>query len=1131
VTGQSATAEVLRKRIGAITLGQVTSQEIAGGETHVYEVAATRGQFVRVSVVELEVDIELRIVEPNGATVSLDTPRRFQGRESICAVTSGDGLLTIEVVADEIVPAGKYELRLDELHAPSPSDLQRNAAEQAYRHALEAPRSSALSELQAALAQWSPLDDARWTSYILCRIGRIQRSQGQLPEALATFDEALRITNQAGDVAGQAFVLNEKAGAIRQLTNPLDAESTYTAALDIRKSLGDNSGVAQILDNLGRIYLDTSYPQKAADRFSEARGLWHAARDKFFEANTLNNLAGARDALGDSTAALQYFEEVLQYCRTTTLCQRLGGGDLAILPHNNIGNIYAARADVEHALAEFDQALLLSRQLKNKRAEALVLNNIGMTYAAMGDLSQALDYLQQSLAINRTINSPRELATSLNNVGYVYGLMGTHAEAVKYLELALPMAQKAGNNKFIAYAITNLGYELVSGGQLQRATELYQQALTVQQNMGDQRSQAVSLDRLGDVTQLKGDHALAGTYYDQALQNWETSGDLQGKALTLYNYARLERERGDLNAAREKVESAISIVESLRTKLSSDQLRRTYFASKQDMYGLDIEVRMQLFKQTGDEMHRAAALAASERARARNLLDLLQDANANVRPGVDLALAKRERELQAQLTATSESLFRQRSLNHNEDAAAVEQRLNELTREYDRLQAQIRTGRPGYADLKQPQPLALPEIQKLLDPDSLLLEYSLGEQRSYVWAVTDRSVTSYELPGRAVIEKSSAALRENIIVGDHARPQETPVDFLNRRAKAVAELEPSAIAVSDAILRPAAAEITQAKRLVIVADGALNYIPFEYLPLPSPTNKAISTTSRGRSKPPVFESLTVSKEVIYQPSLSALALIRSTTRPAASKEVAVLANPVFSSTDRRVRSTSSVAAAKPVGPAPTAKNQDLTRSLRDFTSDQVGDVLVPLTDSGKEADDIIASAPAGSSLKIVDFDANLTRATSPELAQYRTVHFATHAILNTRHPELSGIVLSLVDRQGTPQPGFLNLYAIYDLRLPVELVVLSACQTGIGQEVRGEGLIGLTRGFMYAGAARLVVSLWKVSDDATAIFMRHFYRHLLRERLTAAAALRATRADMMKERIQLRAPYYWAGFVLQGDWR
>ena len=178
----------------------------------------------------------------------------------------------------------------------------------------------------------------------------------------------------------------------------------------------------------------------------------------------------------------------------------------------------------------------------------------------------------------------------------------------------------------------------------------------------------------------------------------------------------------------------------------------------------------------------------------------------------------------------------------------------------------------------------------------------------------------------------------------------------------------------------------------------------------------------------------------------------------------------------------------------------------------------------------MALVPDGAGLEVFGFDANRAVALGPELGKYRIVHFATHGFLNDEHPELSGLVLSLFDAQGRPQDGYLRLHDIYNLKLPVELVVLSACNSGLGKEIRGEGLVGIVRGFMYAGAARVVASLWKVEDEATAALMKRFYQKMLQEGLPPAKALRMAQLDVRQQK-RWQSPYYWAAFVLQGEWK
>ena len=326
------------------------------------------------------------------------------------------------------------------------------------------------------------------------------------------------------------------------------------------------------------------------------------------------------------------------------------------------------------------------------------------------------------------------------------------------------------------------------------------------------------------------------------------------------------------------------------------------------------------------------------------------------------------------------------------------------------------------------------------------------------------------------------------------------------------------------------------KRLLIVSEGSLQYIPFSALPVPEKrvevSDRRVSSSPRRRaSSTPLIQG----HEIVSLPSASVLGVLRRELgeRRSAPKALAVVADPVFDKNDQRVRATIRAT----VQPAEeqhqiekdskkTTRPSDLQRATKELGLTSFDRLVL----SRREADLIAALASRGQPLKALDFAASRATATSPELGQYRILHFATHSLLNNQQPELSGIVLSLVDEQGRQQDGFLRLYEIYNLKLQADLVVLSACQTALGKEIKGEGLVGLTRGFMYAGTPRVVASLWKVSDEATAELMKRFYQNMLRDGLRPAAALRAAQVSMLKEK-QWTAAYYWAGFVLQGEWK
>jgi CHAT domain-containing protein len=422
-----------------------------------------------------------------------------------------------------------------------------------------------------------------------------------------------------------------------------------------------------------------------------------------------------------------------------------------------------------------------------------------------------------------------------------------------------------------------------------------------------------------------------------------------------------------------------------------------------------------------------------------------------------------------------------------------------------------------------------------LDPDTLLLEYSLGDNASYLFAVSDTTITSHRLPKRAEIEAAARRVRE-LLIAPQPQPGDTEAKYQARIKEARESYWPQADVLSRMLLGPVASQAGQLgrKRLLIVADGALQYIPFAALPMPSPGNDQDRNSGTGPEPQPLF----VEHEIVNLPSASILATLRSETagRKPAEKSLAVLADPVFTDDDTRVRRDVSKVGAKGKIRSADSNEMDIDflqmlRAGRETGVTGAEGGFGRLLSTRREAAAILALVPERERLQALDFEASRPTALRPELAQYRIVHFATHGMLNNIHPKLSGIVLSLVDEAGRPQDGFLRLQEIYNLKLPAELVVLSACQTGLGKEIKGEGLIGLTRGFMYAGTPRVVASLWKVDDLATSELMKRFYQGMLGpEALSPAGALRQAQLSIWKQN-QWRAPFYWAAFVLQGEWK
>ena len=410
------------------------------------------------------------------------------------------------------------------------------------------------------------------------------------------------------------------------------------------------------------------------------------------------------------------------------------------------------------------------------------------------------------------------------------------------------------------------------------------------------------------------------------------------------------------------------------------------------------------------------------------------------------------------------------------EAQAGELELYKTLAQLEELEAEIRGRHARYGALSQPRTLSASEIQGLLDPDTVLLEYALGEERSYLWAVTSTSIRSFELPARREIE---AAARE-------AYRELSTLDVRDQRRQRAA-------ALSRLVLGPVA-EYLLGQRLAVVADGVLNYISFGALPLPSDDD--MDSTE---------DPLLLFHELVYLPSASALAAQRDdqAEQPVPSMRVAVLADPVFGRLDPRVR-----IAGGGSEDSTSASNDLLERSAR-----EVGvTTIARLPETRREAGAILDLVPPELALAALDFLASRETLLSPELRDYQIVHLATHGLVNSETPELSGLVLSLVDADGVARPGFVRLHDISELKLGAELVVLSACQTALGREIQGEGLVGLSRGFMYAGVPRVVASFWRVHDRATAELMARFYRGMWEEGLEPAAALREAQLSVLRER-------------------
>ncbi|HEY6307368.1 MAG TPA: CHAT domain-containing protein [Candidatus Angelobacter sp.] len=921
------------------------------------------------------------------------------------------------------------------------------------------------------------------TASLLSCLGRLAYGREDLAPAEDFLAQAAGIQEQVAPGSLVLALSFNRIGVYMQESGELDKSENYLErALAIRENLAaDSTALAATLENLGNTFTMRGEADRAMPYLLRSLKLLEKLLpDSSRVAGCLVDMSSSARARGDLGIGEDYLRRALAIQKRL---QPRGPGTAASL--NNLGLLLQERGQIAEAEESFKQALAIKEELAPGSLNvAITIGNIGALLAERGDLEEAEKYLLQSLAIRQKV-APRS----------------TH----------------------VGIAYTELGNVALQRQALVQAEDYYRKALAIQEETSpDGQEAADDFQRLGDIAIKKGNAAEAEKDYLLALNiRQRLSRSSAGSAETLMALAEVARRKQRWDVAGQRFQEALEALEGQTARLGGTEgIRASFRARYEDYYKGYIDL---LIEQQKPEQ----ALNVLERTRARMLLETLAAARVDIRAGVDRALLSQERNLQAQITAKSDRRIRLLGDKHSdEQIAALDKERKELLDQYAQAESRIRTTSPGYSALTQPQPLTTVEVQQLLDVNTLLLEYSLGEEHSYVFAVTPDSVVAHELPKQAEVDRLARSVYESLTARNRVAESESAVQKQRRWAQADKDYAVLSAQLSKMLLGPIAAEI-EGKRLLVVSDGALQYIPYAALPDP----EDISNTPA---------PLIAAHEIVNLPSASVLAILRrqEKERKPAPKSVAVLADPVFSTHDGRLAASLGLhrpehsGAPTDGGSAPSSdlrstslSDEMLTRSMRD-----VGLDLSRLPFTRREAAAIISLVPEGQSVEALDFEATRATATSPELAQYRIVHFATHGLLDSQHPEFSGLVLSLVDQQGKPQSGFLSLEDIYNLNLPAELVVLSACETGLGKEINGEGLIGLTRGFMYAGATRVVASLWSVNDAGTAELMARFYRGVLRDKLPPASALRQAQAQMWKHP-RWKSPYYWAAFQIQGDWR
>jgi CHAT domain-containing protein len=1111
------------------------SQEIVGDGSQMYEIHLSTHQYLRLSLSKGDSNLALIFYDPRGRKTSEFTGPFQQVLEaSLIAEFPGVYRLEVRSLEKGTTASSHYELSVEHVGNVTAHDVKDNEALKLYAEAnklcaewKEISLRKASDRFTEAWLAWRAAGRPGEAIKALKNAADVHFTLGEYRQAQDLYGKALAENRRLGDRPREIELINYTArvssnlGDNKQARKALEMVLAYYDGQDhVNQPPQERSAHAEALNSMGEVFYSKGDPLKALVYFKSSLALWTDLKYRRGEAQSRLFTGYALSNSGDQKKALVEFNRALELFRA--LEDRQGEA----LSLSAIGSVHSLSGEEQAAINLHLQAMGIFRTIGDHQSEAVTLNGVGQAYEDLNEGQLALDNYKQALMLFQNNGSIDLAATTEYQLAKVYRSLGETGQALAHYNRCILLSRATNKRRIEIYALNDIAEIQDSSGQRQATLSQYQKILKIYREIGDRRGQAITLNSLGDFSSSSaGGNQRALAFYKEALTLFRAVGDREGEISTLYNMARAVQISGDLASALPYAELSLQLIEELRAQVLSPDLRSSYFASVHKHYGLYIDLLMQLDRQRPGHGFAAAALVASESARARSLLETLAELDEDIRRGVDQSLLERERTLQQALRAKSQYQIQLYGSKQAEaESVEVAREIRGLTAEYQEVQAQLREQNPHHSTLEHLKPISLEEAQaELRDKNTLLLEYALGDERSYLWVVTSDSLESYELPARAKLEETAREVYDLLTARQQVGKQ-LDAEYQSRVAASDQHYAEKSLELSKMLLGPVATQLGS-KRLLIIADGVLQYIPFEALPAPDLQQNA----EREASEPNLDALLLSQHEVISLPSISTLAAIRRERPPddTQRKGVAVFADPVFDKYDARVESPDDSQASVA---AVTNQEAEVQRALRDFDGFTGSQGIPRLPFTLKEASAILAVTPADQRMVATGFEANRDVLLNSGLGQYQVVHLATHSLINNEHPELSGILLSMVNKKGEPENGFLQLHDIYNLRLSADLVVLSACSTGLGKEVRGEGLVGLTRGFIHAGSKTVVASLWKVDDQATAELMSHFYQAMLTDGLPPAAALKVAK-EKMRQQKRWYAPYYWAAFVLQGEYR
>ena len=921
--------------------------------------------------------------------------------------------------------------------------------------------------------------DPQRSGYAHYGLGVAYDALGEHEAAALHFQHAIEQVPQLSDAYGYKGLVDSRL----RLEQP-------EAALDFfRERLAADPDNANLQYGIGYTYRKMKQYPEALEALERSlrldQNLWQAYRSigliHFFQ--------------GDYRRALDFWTD------EERLDDRSGNIEARAQVIGNIGAALLMLGEYPRALLYSRQALKIDRQTGNQAGAEKRLSNIGSIYLDLGDYPQAVEYYREALALAEKLEDRERQAANLLNLGIAAFYEEAYPEMHASWEAALALYRELDDIESRIMTLSNMAYTDDMAGEYNRAAERLEEALTLVdavQNpgvLGDLRNNrgSVNLHRgMLRVAMADYETGLAiGRQVEEPQIIWEAYGGI-GDVLAA---------RGEDQNALASYKRAIETIEQVRETLGGAEFKSGYLKNKIHLYEKTIRLQIKLHGQMPGRGFDREAFHYAERAKARAFLDILTEANADIHEGVSEELREKEAAIYETIAALREDYA---GAEDSAQRQELESQLQQARRELAALKAEMRLKNPRYADLKYPQPAGVEAVQTdLLDDQTTLLSYVLGDSSSYLFAVTPDDFQIYALPPRREINESVTLFRSMLL-----HPGQFSFKMFASRANKLYRM----------LIEPAEALIGPRNELVIAPDGILHYLPFDVLITEKVQQQLSFTADFDYDLPYLIKD----KALSYGPSATVLLSLRQNREAETAPGMFLgYGDPVFGNDHTAEGTNGDDEVRGAVADELMLRYVTGAPDLRSFRSQ-----IYRLPNTRTEVEGISQSFGENETRVFTGSEASEENVKdNPALGDYRYVHFATHGLINERKPAYSGLVMTLDDDHR--EDGFLQMGEIFNLRLHAQLVVLSACQTGLGQIVRGEGVIGLTRAFMYAGAPEVLVTLWNVADASTARFMQQFYHHLLSDRQGHRQALRKTKLEMLKAG-QYAHPFYWAPFSLVG---